>query len=287
MGLYVKDIFKEKSPVLSMEIFPPKPDYPIDTIYNTLDNLKNLNPDYISVTYGAGGSNSKRTVEIASKIINDYSIETLAHLTCVCSFKADIDKILKEMKKNNIHNVLALRGDVPKGCSTKDAFINYKHASDLISQIAKKDFCIGAAAYPEGHINNLNIEEDIEYLKLKVQKGADFLVTQMFFDNDKFYSFMDKIKQKNINVPITTGIMPVLNVNQIIRMTIMSGASIPSKLSKLFAKYQNPEDLEKAGLEYAMNQIKELIDFGVNGIHLYTMNKYKQIEKIVKGINLR
>jgi len=283
------DFYKKSAPVLSMEVFPPKKDYPLETIFNTLDGLKKLKPAYISVTYGAGGGNKGRTVEIASRIKKEYGIESQAHLTCVGHSKSEVDSILDELLQEDIHNVMALRGDPPQN---DPAFSfsqqEYRYAWELIKDIrAKGDFGVAAAAHPEGHPECRRLSEDIEHLKEKVDTGVDFLITQLFFDNRIFYDFIEKARKKGINCPIIPGIMPVLNARQIRRIIYLCGASIPAKLLKLVDKYENePLDMEKAGIEYASQQVADLIENGVLGIHLYTMNKTKQISEIVKNVGL-
>ncbi len=286
--MHIVDLFNKKKPVVSFEIFPPKPDYPVDTVFNTLEKLKDLSPDFISVTYGAGGSNRERTVEIASTVKNRCDIECLSHLTCVCSSHHDIDLVLEDLKKNNIENILALRGDIPQGYSATEAFTEFQYASDLVKHIkANTDCCIAAAAYPEGHIESNNIDKDIEFLKQKVNIGVDFLITQLFFDNALFYGFREKVLQTGIKVPISVGIMPVLNANQIKRITTLCGAAIPTKLAHIIAKYgDHNDDFEKAGIEYASNQVQDLLQNNVDGVHLYTMNKPEQITQIMHNCGL-
>lgn len=277
-------------PLVSLEIFPPKVNYPLDTVFSTLDSLNELQPAYISVTYGAGGSTAGRTIEIADKIKNHYSIEVLAHLTCVGSSVLDMGAILDKLKKCNVENVLALRGDPPQG---KKAFVHtlggYKHAEDLIKHIKEQyGFCTGAAAHPEGHPEASGFDESLHYLKCKVDSGVDFLVTQLFFDNAIFYNFLNKARQIGVECPITVGVMPVLNAAQVKRMTTLCGASIPVDLSKLMYKYaDSPSDMEKAGIDYACRQIVDLVDHKVDGIHLYTMNKAGQSKTILQQTGLR
>ncbi|WHH61638.1 methylenetetrahydrofolate reductase [NAD(P)H] [Petroclostridium sp. X23] len=286
--MHIARLFKNKKPVVSFEIFPPKPDYPVETIFSTLDRLKDLKPDFISVTYGAGGSNRERTEVISSKVKNNYGIECLSHLTCVCTSRSDMNEILEHLRKNNIENILALRGDVPKGYDEKEAFKEYRYALDLIRHIKEEgDFCIAAAAYPEGHIQSDSLQTDIKFLKQKVDEGVDFLITQLFFDNRLFYNFWEMVREEGINIPITIGIMPVLNANQIKRITTLCGSSIPTELAHLLSKYcNNADDLEKAGIEYASKQTQDLLEHGVDGIHFYTMNKPEQIYQIMKNCNL-
>lgn len=280
----IKDLFENKSTVISLEIFPPKMDSPIETVYKTIEELKDLNPDYISVTFGAGGSSKDRTVEIASKIKNDYQIEALAHLTCISSSMSEIRDILGQLKRNNIENILALRGDMPE--SGLHNAPEYHHAKDLILEIKEMaDFSVGAACYPEGHIECESKIKDIKFLKMKEEAGADFFISQLFFDNELFYRFMDQIDIAGINLPVSAGIMPVLNSRQIGRILELSGCSIPVKIKRILEKYENnPEALKEAGEAYAIEQIIDLIAWGVRGIHLYTMNKSDSAKKILGNI---
>lgn len=283
----IKDLFKKNKTLLSFEIFPPKKDYSIDTIYRTIEELKDLEPDYISVTYGAGGTSRDRTVEIASKIKNEYNIEALAHFTCISSTPKEIDDIIGALKKNNINNILALRGDRPEDSSEDTPLGEYTYARDLIEQInrTKGDFSIGAACYPEGHMECSNRIQDIKHLKEKVNSGVDFLITQLFFDNELFYRFMEELDLAGIDVPVSAGIMPVLNAKQIFRIQKLSGCSIPPKFKRILDKYEhNPEALKEAGQAYALEQIIDLMAWGIDGIHLYTMNKSETARKIAENI---
>ena len=285
----IVELFKTKKPVISFEIFPPKLDTPIESIFDTLDQFKNLAPDFISVTYGAGGSAKDRTIEIASKIKNEYSIESMAHFTCVGHSKEEIDKLLVSLHENNLENVLALRGDPPIDQPDFDFSKNaFEYANALISYIrSKNDFCISAAAYVEGHVNSLRLKDDLKYLKQKVDTGVDFLVTQLFFENRNFYDFLDKTAAIGINCPITAGIMPVFKADQIKRIASLCGAAIPAKLVILMDKYgDNAEDMRKAGIEYASSQIRNLIDNGVDGIHLLTMNRPKSSKEILENAGI-
>jgi methylenetetrahydrofolate reductase (NADPH) len=283
----IVELFKAKKPVISFEIFPPKLDTPIESIFDALDQFKALSPDFISVTYGAGGSAKDRTIEIASKIKNEFSIESMAHFTCVGHSKEEIDKLLISLHENKLENILALRGDPPMNQPDFDFSKNvFEYANELISYIRKNnDFCIAAAAYVEGHVNSKRIKDDLIYLKQKVDTGVDFLVTQLFFENRNFYDFLDKTAWVGINCPITAGIMPVFKADQIKKMASLCGASIPGKLILLMDKYGgNDEDMRKAGIEYASMQIRDLIDNGVDGIHLMTMNRPKSSREILENI---
>ncbi len=282
--MHIKDLFNEKKVVFSFEIFPPKITSPIDTVYKTISELSSLKPDYISVTYGAGGNSiSNRTCELSAFIKNEHSIEPLAHLTCISSKREDIDSVLKDLKNNGIENVLALRGDVPLNQSSQGDF-NY--GSELISFIRKKgSFGISAACYPEGHVECKDIGKGIDILKLKKEAGAEHLISQLFFDNNYYYNFLNKAVQKNLNIPIQAGIMPVTNKKQIERVVSLCGASLPGKFIKIMNKYEHDEQaLKDAGIAYAMDQIVDLISTGVNGIHLYTMNNPYIARKISENI---
>jgi methylenetetrahydrofolate reductase (NADPH) len=286
----IADLFKKKKPIISFEIFPPKYDTPIETIYDSLEEFKALNPDFISVTYGAGGSNRGRTLEIASEIKNRCNIESMAHLTCVGHSQDDIDTILDSLHHEGIKNILALRGDPPQDQPDFDfSKSEYCFARDLIRHIkGKNDFCIAAAAYVEGHADCKRLKEDMLHLKEKVECGVDFLVTQLFFDNRLFYDFLDKCITLNIKCPITPGIMPIFKAEQIKRIASLCGASIPAKLVVMMDKYEkNPEDLRMAGIEYACMQIRDLINNGADGIHLLTMNRPKSSRLILENAGIK
>ena len=281
----IKNLFDEKKVVFSFEIFPPKFTSSVETIYNTLEELKDLNPDYISVTYGAGGSmRNNKTIELSSLVKNKYKIEAVAHLTCIGSSKDDIMYYLKEIKNNNIENILALRGDIPN--------YNYisgelKYATDLISYIrdSNMNFNIASACYPEGHIENKSLKLEIENMRRKEDAGVSNFISQLFFDNNLYYNFLDKVKGANIRKPIEAGIMPVTNKKQIERMVALSGAKLPDKFKRVLDKYEyNPEALRDAGIAYAVEQIVDLISTGVDGIHLYVMNNPYLAKKISGSI---
>jgi methylenetetrahydrofolate reductase (NADPH) len=282
----IRDLFDGR-PVISFEIFPPKPDFPLDTVFATLGELKGLNPAYISVTYGAGGSSSARSIEIVDKVKNKYGLETVAHLTCVGATPDSIDAVLDNLQALGVENILALRGDPPAG---DDSFTppagGFPYAKDLVKHVRGRGFfSVAAAAYPEGHLECRDVDRDVEYLRLKVEQGVDLLITQLFFDNDVFYGFMDKIRARGIACPVAAGIMPVLSASQIKRITSLCGAGIPAKLQRLMDKYGAvPADMEKAGIEYASEQIVDLLAHGTDGIHLYTMNKAKQTRQIMENI---
>lgn len=278
-------LFNEEKTVFSFEVFPPKRDNPIQTIYDTLDQLQDLKPDFISVTYGASGSLADNsTCEIASAIKHKYGIESAAHLTCVNSTREEVTEVLRRLDESGVENILALRGDlVPDVPPKKD----FRHANELISFIRDTDydFGISGACYPEGHLDSRNQVEDILNLKKKVDAGAEHLISQLFFDNQLFYDFLDKARIAGINVPIEAGIMPVTNKKQIERMVSLCGASLPAKFTKMMSRYENrPEALRDAGIAYAVNQIVDLISCGVDGVHLYTMNNPYIARRICQSV---
>lgn len=280
--MYIKDIFDSKKQVLSFEVFPPKQDSGEETVKAAVDELVKQPIDYISVTYGAGGSTSKRTADIAEYIQKEHGMTALAHLSCITADKTGIEKMLADMKERGIENILALRGDLPQEGAETAA--DYSYASELVADIKKYGgFCVGGACYPECHPDSPDLETDIENLKKKVDAGCDFLVTQMFFDNGKFYEFRNLAVKKGINVPITAGIMPLTQASQIKRMCILSGgASMPSKFTRMFAKYESkPEALKQAGIAYAVDQVAELLSNDTDGVHIYTMNKPDVARQIV------
>lgn len=282
----IAELFGKGRPVFSCEVFPPKKDTPIDSIYETLDGLKDIRPDFISVTYGAGGSSNVNhsTQEIASIIKNKYLIPAMAHLTCVACTKGEATEVLAGLKANGVENVLALRGDRSPDYPPKTDFL---HASDLVSFIHRRgDFGVSAACYPEGHPESPDMVSDIRHLKEKVDAGAQHLVSQLFFDNDDFLRFVERCRIAGINVPIEAGIMPVLKKSSIERMVSMCGASLPRKLTRILAKYgDHPEAMREAGLAYAIDQITDLMAAGVDGIHLYTMNNPEIAKYISSSIS--
>ncbi len=281
------ELFGKGRTVFSFEVFPPKKTSPVDTIYNTINELKLLNPDFISVTYGAGGSDAGTvTSDIASYIKNEAGVLSAAHLTCVNSTRMDVLRNLAEFRAKGIDNILALRGDIPAGSVPPGDF---RYASELITFIREnggKDIGISGACYPEGHLEAENIVRDIHNLKKKINAGAEHLMSQLFFDNSLFYSFIEKARIADINVPIEAGIMPVVNKKQIERMVSLCGASLPSKFTKMMQRYENnPDALRDAGIAYAVDQIVDLISNGVDGIHLYTMNNPYVARKISESIS--
>ena len=290
----INELFNSKELVFSFEVFPPKVTSPISTVYNTLEELKDLKPDFISVTYGAGGSlTDNRTIELSSVIKEKYGVESVAHLTCIASTKEEIDIILDDLKLKGIENILALRGDIPVGQHPKGEF---DYAYELISHIKNRgDFNILGACYPEGHVKGRGIKEDMLHLKLKEERGATQFISQLFFDNSYFYNMLEQKEKLGIKSPIQAGIMPVVNKNQIERVASLCGAKIPEKFIKIMNKYEYDKGaLREAGIAYAVEQIVDLVSSGVDGIHLYTMNNpyvarriHDNINTIINSINNR
>ena len=283
----IKDMLGSENTPISFEIFPPKTDYPIETIYNTLDQLKDSSPDFISVTYGQGGSAKGQTIEIASRVKRDYGIESIAHLTCVTSTRDTIQKSLQDIRDNNMENILALRGDIPPSYLNNPNWKpEYRYAYELVDEIREfGGFCIGAACYPEGHIETRNKVEDLKYLKQKVDHGVDFLFTQLFFDNELFYQFREKLDLVGIDKPVIAGILPVLNIRQIKHIQEISGCNLPPKFMRILDRYEHdPVSLQEAGIAYAVDQIIDLLSSGIEGIHIYTMNKPDPTRRILESI---
>lgn len=277
------ELFKNKT-VLSLEIFPPKRTAPVDTIYQTLDELKGITPDFISVTYGAGGSeNSHATLEIAASIKRQYGIESVAHIPCLNLTKDDVGSILKRLKQLGIENILALRGDRTPGLEPVGDF---QYAADLVEFIRTQgDFNVIGACYPEGHQESGGLVRDIHNLKNKVDAGVSQLITQLFFDNEYFYRFRERLDLAGIHVPVEAGIMPVVNKKQIERMVTLCGVHLPGKFTSMMERYgDNPIAMRDAGIAYAVDQIVDLTAQGVDGIHLYTMNNAYIANKIYEAV---
>lgn len=279
----IDEIFARKRVVFSFEVFPPKSTTPIDTIYRTIDSLTDLEPDFISVTYGAGGSGAMDSTADIASLIKARGIEPLAHLTCLYHTVQQIDTAAQRLQAAGISNVLALRGDRrPDMPDTGD----FAHAEDLIAYLYKKGgFHLSAACYPEAHPESRNLDEDVRRLKQKVEAGATHLVSQLFFDNNDFYAMLDKARNIGITVPIEAGIMPVLNKKQIERIVSTCGASLPKKYVKMLNRFEHdPAALSDASMSYAVEQIVDLISNGVDGIHLYTMNRPEVARHIYNSV---
>jgi len=268
----------------SIEVFPPKEDIGVEQIYTALDDFAKLKPDFISVTYGAGGTSQGLTAEISSHIATKLSIPSVAHLTCVGATKENINLVLQQLKLFGVKRILALRGDLPDGHKLGD----FKYATDLIEFINSfGGFDVYAACYPEGHSQSPSYDFDVEVAKMKADLGVKMFVSQLFFDNDDFYRMRDEYAKKGINVPVCAGIMPLTNAKNILRMVSLSGCKLPASVTKLISKFgDNQEAFYQAGINYAINQITDLISHGVDGIHLYSMNKPKTASDIYRNIEI-
>lgn len=279
----ISEIYEHKKS-LSFEIFPPKKDTELKNIDATLEVLCELKPDFISVTFGAGGSsNCNRTIELAKKIKYNYHVEPVVHLTCLSYNKAEIDEFSRVLESEGIQNILALRGDRNPDIPEKDDF---KHASDLIAYLKQKEqFCIAGACYPECHPESENRIAEMKHLRAKVNAGAEVLLSQLFFDNNYFFRFVEDCRISGIEIPVIPGIMPVINAAQIKRMVTMCGASFPERFQKIIHKYEDNKDaLFDAGMSYALSQIIDLLANDIDGIHLYTMNNPAVAKRICEGI---
>lgn len=280
----IPSLFETKKPVFSLEIFPPKRKANIETIYDTVEQLTVCKPDFISVTYGAGGNMADNsTCEIAATIKERFCIESVAHLTCVNSTMEDVTEMIKRFADHHIENVLALRGDIVPGEAIQKDF---SHANELAIEVQRNSgLQILGACYPEGHYESKNLREDIQNLKYKIGAGVKVLITQLFFDNQLFYNFMVQVRNAGIEVPVSAGIMPIVSKKQIEKTVALSGASLPHEFTKMIGRYENdPEGLHEQGIAYAVNQIRDLLEHGVDGIHLYTMNNPKVSLEIYERI---
>ena len=282
----ISEIIKSEKPVLSFEVFPPKNSESYESIKGAALEIAALKPDFMSVTYGAGGSTSTYTLDVAQSILAN-GVTPIAHLTCVSASKEKIRSYLAEIKEKGIENILALRGDLPAGVTAES--LDFIHASDLVNEIKScGGFCIGGACYPEGHTESSGLTQDIENLKIKVDAGCEFLTTQMFFNNDILYNFLYKIREAGITVPVIPGIMPVTNPAQIKRICSLSGTVLPRRFLRLVDRFgDNPVAMKRAGIIYATEQIIDLYSNGINAVHVYSMNKpdvAMQIQKNLEGI---
>ena len=279
----IRNILAKNEPTLSFEVFPPKTEDKYESVEMAASEIAKLNPAFMSVTYGAGGGTSQYTVDIAASL-KAKGVTPLAHLTCVSSTREKVHSVLEQLKAEGIENVLALRGDIPKDGKVEN---DYRYASELIAEIkASGDFCIGAACYPEGHVESANKSVDMDYLKEKVEAGCDFVTTQMFFDNSLFYSYLYRIREKGITIPVIAGIMPVTSGSQLKRIAQMSGSYMPARFLSLVDKYgDNPAAMKQAGIAYATDQIIDLLANDIKGIHVYTMNKPDVAAQIQSNIS--
>ena len=279
----ISEILARDSLSLSFEVFPPKTSETYESIKNSALEIAKLNPDFMSVTYGAGGTTGSYTIDVAESIL-EKGVTPIAHLTCVCADKDAIHGTLTEIKSKGIENILALRGDLPQGVTEKS--LDFTHASDLVNEIKKfGGFCVGGACYPEGHTESNNFEEDIRNLKIKVDAGCEFLTTQMFFDNHILFNYLYKIREAGITVPVIPGIMPVTNPVQIKRICALSGTALPRKFIRMVDKFgSNPAAMKQAGIAYATEQIVDLYANGLKAVHVYSMNKPDVAEKIKSNL---
>ncbi len=278
----ISNLFQQKKVVYSFEIFPPKVNDDISKIYDTLAQLKDIRPDYISITYSAGGSKNSRTAELAKIVKDNYGIEPLAHLTCINSTKQEVGKALQDLVDIGVENVLALRGDRIEGQVRSD----FAYASELVKYIKSvRDMDVAGACYPEGHPESANIVEDIRHMKIKVDNGVSHLNSQLFFDNDDYLKYLDMVRLAGIDVPIQAGIMPLVKASQLNGIVKMTGAKLPSKISRMYNKFaDDPDSLMEAGIAYATDQIVDLLSSGVDGIHLYIMNNAYVARRITQNV---
>ena len=282
----IKDILAKTRPV-SFEFFPPRTADGIPAVLETVNELKVYSPDYISVTYGAGGSTRAFTEEITLEAKRTAGVEVMAHLTCVGQTKEEIHGVLDRLAEEGVENIIALRGDPPKGSSQFVAFEGgFQHASDLLEHLkANFDFGVAAACYPEGHTESVDLDTDLQFVKQTVDSGADFLITQLFYDNRHYFDFVDRARSAGIDVPIIPGVLPVLNSGQVRRFTTLSGSEIPSDLDKLLDKYaDNESSARDMGVEYATNQVRDLWDAGVPGVHFYVLNRSYSVSRILDNL---
>lgn len=279
-GKKIIDILKTDKVSISCELFPPKQGTELQNSLEIVNKIAKVHPSYMSVTYGAGGSTVGYSAALARQV-QDHGLPALAHLTCVKADEEKINAVLQQLRANGIENILALRGDIPAGME-QDSIVSFPHASDLISYIkSSSDFCVGGAAYPEGHPESGNLAQDIANTKYKVDAGVDFLVTQMFFDNTILYNYMFRLLKAGINVPVVPGIMPVTNAKQIIRICQLSGTKLPPQFRTMVEKFADkPKALQQAGIAYAVGQIIDLVANGFSHVHIYTMNR----PEIIGGI---
>ncbi|MBQ2840016.1 MAG: methylenetetrahydrofolate reductase [Oscillospiraceae bacterium] len=285
----ISELLNDKALSISFEVFPPKTETGFESVKTATEEIAKLRPAFMSVTYGAGGGTSKYTLDIAKNIKQLYDVPTLAHLTCVSSTKDTVQKKIREIKNAGITNVMALRGDIPKELENEDrSRWDFRHATELIYELkcADENFCIGGACYPEVHPESPNQNDDIRYLKEKVDAGCDFLTTQMFFDNNLLYNFLYKIREAGITVPVIPGIMPITNANQVERAIKLSGSFMPQRFKSLVDKFaSSPDAMKQAGIAYATDQIIDLYANGITNVHVYSMNKPDVAEKIQSNLS--
>ena len=284
----IKDILKSKR-TISCEFFPPRDSDGIPAVLRTAGRIRSYDPDFVSVTYGAGGSTRAFTEEITSSLKRDTDLEVMAHLTCVAQTEEEVHAALVRLDELGIENVIALRGDPPAG---HDNFVpaegGFKHATELLRHVRDNfEFCLAAACYPEGHVESSDLITDMNYVKMKVENGADFLITQLFYDNQDFFRLMERAETLGIDAPIIAGILPILNSNQIRRFTSLCGSKIPDELDIQLERYVDDDDaVRELGIEYATRQVQELWDQGIAGVHFYVLNRNYSVSKILDNLKL-
>jgi methylenetetrahydrofolate reductase (NADPH) len=277
MTVSIAKMFGKGTPVVSFEFFPPKTVEGVETLYRTVEELRPCRPSFVSVTYGAGGSTRDRTLELVARIQRELGIVTMAHLTCVGSTRDEIGEVLRRLHGSGIRNVLALRGDPPQGQATFQPVAGgFRYASELVAFVRDSglDFCIGAACYPEGHVETRDLEADLAHLVTKVKAGADFLVSQLFFDNEDYQAFGRRARSAGIDVPIVPGLMPITNVSQVERFTSMCGSRIPQELRRRLKIVEaDPAAVVATGVQWSVDQGRALLKAGAPGLHFYTLNR--------------
>ena len=287
----IRNRLNPSDPCFSFEFFPPKSDEGVNNLLKTLAELAPLEPGFVSVTYGAGGSTRDKTVELVSRIKRETGIEAMAHLTCVGHTREELRDMLRRLAEAKVDNVLALRGDPPQGQTTFEPVEGgFRHATELVRFIREEDFnfCLGGACYPEGHVETVSRDEDLRHLKAKVDAGLDFVVTQLFFDNAFYFDFVERARRIGINIPIVPGIMPITNFEQVHRFTRMCGATVPMRLGLQLERVKDqPEAVMQLGVAHATVQCMELLSRGVPGIHFYTLNKSPATRMIVSALRTR
>lgn len=287
--MIIKDILNSTR-TISCEFFPPKTAEGMDAVFRAVDRVKEFRPDFVSVTYGAGGSTRGFTEEIVTRIKSEAELEVMAHQTCVGQTKDEVHTSLARLEAAGIENVIALRGDLPQGDDAVPSVENgFKHASDLIEHIRRSfKFGVAAACYPEGHTESMDLDSDMKHTKLKVIRGADFLITQLFYDNDDYFAFRDRAQKSGIDVPIIPGVLPILSASQIRRFTALCGAKIPAALDRQLEKFGDDDDaVRELGVEYATSQVQGLWDAGVPGVHFYVLNRSYSVSQILANLDLQ
>jgi methylenetetrahydrofolate reductase (NADPH) len=283
----IKDILKQKDTGVSFEFFPPKTDQGKRNLAVKVQTLKKYHPLYVSMTYGAGGTNQQHTKEAVYMLLQEEELVVMPHLTCIGASKDYIRELLQEYKTKGIENIMALRGDLPRGCPKHEVHSgDFCYAVDLVKFIKQcGDFCVGVAVYPEGHIETVSLDEDLKYTQQKIDAGADFAVTQMFFDNTYYYDFLQRIRKKGINIPVLPGILPLTNIEKVKEFTSICRTTIPSDIEKEMLRFSDsPLDMEKVGIEFTIKQCRDLIENGVGQLHFFTLNKKETITTILDAV---